>query len=130
MSSRNTNSVFFHRWLGIAALAPIIASGLLLVNCGGGGGRSAGGTGRFVLTIKWPEPSNSRLVPAASNSIKAVLTRGESTLGQKLLARPSMGANSAWYVCTVVPGLARLRMLSRLASLSFFLTMFGFLFRW
>jgi outer membrane protein assembly factor BamB len=70
----------------IAVLIPLAILALTLANCGGG----SGGTphGRFLLTVKWPEP-NTRLIPVASTSIRAVLTRGDTTLGQQLLARPA-----------------------------------------
>jgi len=79
------------RFIPLAAMLSIACLTLFLASCGGGGSGGAGSraTGRFALTVKWPEPS--RLIPAASNSIRAVLTGGGATLGQQTLVRPQQG---------------------------------------
>jgi 6-phosphogluconolactonase (cycloisomerase 2 family) len=59
----------------------------LLTGCGGGS--HGGGTGKLNLTVHWPQ--RTRLIPDASNSIKAVLTHGSTTLDTKTLARPTEG---------------------------------------
>jgi 6-phosphogluconolactonase (cycloisomerase 2 family) len=67
-------------------LATLLAASFLN---GCGGGSNGGQAGRLSLTVHWPQPS--RLIPVASNSIKAVLTRGTTTLGTRTLVRPQEG---------------------------------------
>jgi hypothetical protein len=66
---------------------------VLLAGCGGGstptGTTQAGATGRAVLTVTWP--TRSRLVPAASNSIRVVVKQGSVPVEQRLLPRPAGG---------------------------------------
>lgn len=76
------------RFIRPAAVLSIACLSVFLASCGGGGSGSHA-TGRFALTVKWPEPS--RLIPAGSNSIKAVLTAGSTQLGQQILVRPQAG---------------------------------------
>jgi len=64
-----------------AAVAATIGAIAALVGCGesaGTAGNGSGGTrsGKLAIAIRWPEPSTSRLVPSAAQSIKAVLTAG------------------------------------------------------
>src|SRR5258708_2966314 len=67
---------------GLSALAGLFA----LASCGGSGGSggsdSSRAAGKLSLTVKWP--TRSRLIPPASNSIKAVVTVGSSIIGTHL----------------------------------------------
>ncbi len=65
------------RILSVAAVAS------LLVGCGGGGGNSAARTGKLSLKVIWPK--RTKLIPARSNSIRAVVTGGAQTLGSQLI---------------------------------------------
>src|SRR5204862_401741 len=60
----------------------------VLMGCGGQGGQQQP-TGRAVFTIIWP--NDSRLIPAASNSIKVVIKRGAAVSATQTLARPVGG---------------------------------------
>ena len=74
----------------LAALCVLCGLPWLVAGCGGGGnggGDRDGGTGRLTLTVQWPEPS--RLIPAASTSIRATLTRGGATVDTRTLQRPA-----------------------------------------
>ncbi|MCW3051031.1 MAG: hypothetical protein JWN14_201 [Chthonomonadales bacterium] len=75
--------------VGFLLFATSALCGTLTGLTGCGGGSSAGTTtpGRFAVTVNWPAPS--RLIPAASGSIDAVLSSGEKTLGHKLLVKPT-----------------------------------------
>ena len=75
--------------LFICAAAGVV----LLSGCGGGGG-GASRAGTLVLTVKWPQ--GSRLIPVASNSIKATLLQGAgpTQLGSNVLPKPTGGATS------------------------------------
>jgi outer membrane protein assembly factor BamB len=57
----------------------------------GGTGSISGGTGggRLAVTINWPAAPTSRLIPSASQSIKAVVSAGTTVVDTKLLVRPS-----------------------------------------
>lgn len=72
---------------------------LLTGGCGGGARPSipqSAGTGRASFVVKWPGSSSgtSRLVPAASSSIKVALRRGDTTLGERILLRPAEGGET------------------------------------
>ena len=81
-----------------AALCLVLTAG-----CGGGGGKKSSpsasssasasltsATGRAKLTIKWPAPSTTRLVPDLSNSIVVEILRGtdRTVFAAKIVARP------------------------------------------
>jgi len=74
---------------GFLLLATSAVCGSLtgLTGCGGGSSAVATTPGRFAVTVNWPAPS--RLIPAASGSIDAVLSSGGTTLGHKLLVKPT-----------------------------------------
>jgi len=79
---------------GVVLFAATALCGALtgLTGCGGGdssatAGKSAKTPGRVALTVKGPTPS--RLIPATSKSIDAVLTSGGTTLAHKLLVKPT-----------------------------------------
>jgi hypothetical protein len=64
-----------------------------LTGCGGGGG--AGGapqTGQARITVAWP--TRSRLVPAASNSVRAILRQDGQEVGSAVLVRPAAGGQT------------------------------------
>lgn len=65
------------------ALATVALSGC------GGGNTTAGAAGRATFTIIWPKPS--RLIPAASNSIRVEMLRNNVVVGSQLAARPTGG---------------------------------------
>jgi len=68
---------------------------LILAGCGGGNNSqliTTGGQGRATLTIQWP--SLTRLIPDASNSIKVVITQGDTLVATKTLARPASGGTT------------------------------------
>jgi hypothetical protein len=64
---------------------------LWLSGCGSSGisPSAVSETGRAALTIRWPE--RSRLIPAASESIRISVIRGGSLLAERLLTRPGAG---------------------------------------
>jgi 6-phosphogluconolactonase (cycloisomerase 2 family) len=57
-----------------------------MAGCGSSSSDSKARTGQLVLTVIWPE--RSRLIPLASNSIRATLSSGETVLGTQVLPRP------------------------------------------
>jgi hypothetical protein len=83
------SAIFFVALVATAALS----------GCGGGG-TSATATGRAVFTVVWPAPS--RLIPAASNSIRVEMVRNGVVLDSKLLSRP-VGGGSATAVFDGLP---------------------------
>jgi uncharacterized membrane protein len=66
---------------------------LLVVGCGGGKGtstRRADASGRTVIALRWPEPTDAaRLVPVASKSVRVALKDGATTVAERLLVRPA-----------------------------------------
>jgi 6-phosphogluconolactonase (cycloisomerase 2 family) len=74
------------------ALPALTAVAGLATGCGGGGNSggtnasSSRGRGRFTLTLRWPD-HNSRLIPFATQAIKATLTRTDTgeVLGTRLI---------------------------------------------
>jgi hypothetical protein len=60
-----------------------------IAGCGGGGIESHSGAGRAVLTVIWPD--QTRLLPAASNSIKVTFVRATEVVATRVLARPASG---------------------------------------
>jgi probable HAF family extracellular repeat protein len=79
----------FLLWLGgVAALAVA----LLLPSCDGSGSHSPG-SGRATCTVQWLD--RSRLIPLAANSVKVVLSRGETVIAERVLARPPDGSASS-----------------------------------
>jgi hypothetical protein len=75
------------------ALAAVITA--LLSGCGGGSSRTSTtvrSTGRAAFTIKWPERP-SRLIPAASNSIRITIMNGATQVATQLVTRPATFAN-------------------------------------
>ena len=76
-------------------LCGIALSAILLYGCGGSGGSgSSSRAGALSLTVKWPM-TDSRLIPAASNSIKATVQgSGNAQLGSNVIPKPSGGATS------------------------------------
>src|SRR5687768_14979376 len=68
------------------------AAGLIhTVLFGCGGGKSAE-SGRAVFTVVWP--ARSRLIPAASNSIKVEISLGLTEIAERVIPRPA-GAGTA-----------------------------------
>src|SRR5450755_3284706 len=55
---------------------------VLLTGCGSGSSTTSA-NGRLALSVVWPK--RTRLIPLASHSIRAVVTRGSQTLGSKLI---------------------------------------------
>ncbi len=66
----------------------VLISVAALGGCGGQSG-SQTATGRAVFSILWPD--NTRLIPAASNSITVTIKRGSSTFSSKTISRPAGG---------------------------------------
>lgn len=63
----------------LLACVAIIVS---LFGCGGGA-TTAPATGRLTLSVIWPKPT--RLIPYGAQSVRAVLTSGQLTLGSQLI---------------------------------------------
>src|SRR5947207_2544676 len=66
----------------------------ILAGCGGGGGGTANGsqTGAAVFTILWPD--RSKLIPAASNSIKITVSNTSGYSSTQIAPRPTQGNQS------------------------------------
>ena len=60
----------------------VVTVATLLVGCGGAN-NSATRTGKLSLTVIWPK--RTKLIPLASNSIRAAVTSGGQTLGSQLI---------------------------------------------
>ncbi|MBM3493475.1 MAG: hypothetical protein FJX72_04010 [Armatimonadetes bacterium] len=69
-----------------AFVALLVVVGLS-VGCGGGGG--GGPEGTAVMTLAWP--SRSRAIPAAANSVTAILRIGTTAVATRAVARPASG---------------------------------------
>lgn len=73
----------------------------LLTGCGSGNRTAvsslkpsvARGTGQAQVTVKWPEPAATRLIPVASKSIKITLKDGASVVAELVLERPNTVAS-------------------------------------
>src|SRR5215831_14085002 len=62
----------------------------ILFGCGGGQSTpSNSGAGRAVIKITWPD--RSRLIPAASNSIRLAFIRSNAEIASKIVPRPASG---------------------------------------
>ncbi len=94
------NSIRTIRFLNIVLALSVFST--LIAGCGGGSSKTAATTGRFALSVVWPE--KGRLIPEAANSIKAVLMSGTTVLGTQLLARPAAGGTSTVTFNTIPPG--------------------------
>jgi hypothetical protein len=81
--TQNRAAIFFLLLLGL----------LIMSGCGGGGGNNASGTGAASLSITWP--TRSRLIPAASNSIRIIFTQNGTILANQLVPRPATGGTSS-----------------------------------
>lgn len=79
-----------------AALLPPLLSG-----CGGGAHSAGSHAGSLTLKVLWPAPS--KLIPAASNSIKASLS-GTSAPAPQILARPVTGNTASVTFTDLQPG--------------------------
>src|SRR5438105_2441217 len=79
----------------------ILAAASLLVGCGGGGNHGPA-MGSLSLKVIWPPPS--RLIPQASNGIKAVLTIGTTVIGSQILTRPFTGNQTQVTFQNLQPG--------------------------
>jgi hypothetical protein len=75
--------------LGILAT---LLLGTALAGCGGSSPSANPGTGKATFTVVWPEPS--RLLPAASNSVKVEIMQGPASVGSKVVARPAQGGSA------------------------------------
>lgn len=76
----------------------------VVAGCGGGGGGTAIGgsgatstagqtTGRAIFTVVWP--AATRLIPAASTSIKVEMLRANAVIATQTLVKPSSGGTSS-----------------------------------
>jgi uncharacterized protein YjdB len=82
------------RYLLSLAVLLSVGAGLTAVSgCGGGQSGASltqtASTGRAVVAVNWP--SRSRLIPAASNSIRIEVLRGANIIASQLIARPDTG---------------------------------------
>lgn len=75
------------------ALLPLPA---VLTGCGGGGAShtASANSGRASFTVVWPEAAVSRLIPAAANSIRVEILRGDTVIATQILTRPSGGGSA------------------------------------
>lgn len=74
---------------------------------GCGGSRSAiAGRGTVQLVVHWPV--RSRIIPAASASLKVALTAGNSAIAQQIVPRPPAGQNTTTLSFTALPPIALL----------------------
>jgi hypothetical protein len=76
----------------VVALVVVVAPVIGVSGCGGSGAAQpaavVGETGRATITVRWPEPGDSRLIPAAANSIRVTLTDEENlNVGEATLTR-------------------------------------------
>src|SRR6185312_14903046 len=89
----------------------IVAVSLVLAGCGGHGPTPPGtvdsvtGRGAVTVSVQWPQPT--RLIPAASNSIKFTIARdatpGATILAGTVLDRPASPPFITTAVLTDVP---------------------------
>jgi hypothetical protein len=82
--------------IAMAALAAFAVASFAIQGCGGSGGSSSANSvsrGQATLTITWPA-SDSRLIPAASNSITVTFLNGTTAVSTKTVARPTSGNTS------------------------------------
>src|SRR5262245_13321981 len=70
-----------------ALIAALIFS--VVAGCGGGGSTQSESGGKIAVAIAWPD--RSRLIPVASNAIKVTISKGETVLATRVLARPQTG---------------------------------------
>lgn len=80
-------------WVTILPSLALVLSVLYLFalpGCGGGG--SSPKTGSAAILVTWP--ARSRLIPAASNSIKATFSRNGQTLATQTIVRPAGGGQT------------------------------------
>jgi hypothetical protein len=94
----------------------------ILVGCSSGARNAGPGlasdssttrSGTVSISFRWPTPSSTRLVPAASKSIKVVVLGDETAnrgtvLAQKVLSRPAAGETSVNVIFTVPVGNVKL----------------------
>ena len=90
----------------------LAAFALLLIGCGSDSRMSSAPgplissgsvpTGRFSMTVTWPTPAPTRLIPQVAQSIRATVTSGSTTLGTQLVSRPASG-NSTTVTFTGIP---------------------------
>jgi hypothetical protein len=81
---------------GIAGSVLLFGTPLLIGGCGSSGKAPAiASAGRAAITVRWPERSDSRLIPFAANSIRVRVLKGTSELGTALLIRPTNGGQAS-----------------------------------
>ncbi len=88
IESTRSGGTYTMRLLRLAALLSLFA--LVITGCGGSGGSGSSintRAGRAVFTIKWPQ--TTRLVPAASQSIRITIRSGSVVVGTpQLIVKP------------------------------------------
>jgi sugar lactone lactonase YvrE len=76
---------------------------ILQFGCGGNGGSGAStGKGAAALSITWP--SRARLIPAAADSIRIVISEAGVILANQLVVRPAGGGTSNLTISDLKPG--------------------------
>jgi len=94
--------------IAMAALAAFAVASFAIQGCGGSGGSSSASSvsrGQATLTITWPA-SDSRLIPAASNSITVTFLNGTTAVSTKTVARPTSGNTSTLAFTGLLTGTA------------------------
>lgn len=69
-----------------------VAMSVPLLGCGGAASSSSVTEGAARVTIQWPE--STRLIPAASNSVKVSFLRGATVVASQTAARPDTGGST------------------------------------
>jgi hypothetical protein len=76
---------------GLAITAMLAASALAGCGTGANQASSGAGTGRVTVTVNWPTPGHSRLIPAATQSLRLDLESGATITASQILNAPTTG---------------------------------------
>ena len=87
--------------LGVVTAVALLATvpPIFLAGCGGSSptatstkAAASAGVTRATITLKWPTPASSRLIPVASNSVLVTIANAAGFTTSQVIARPNTGA--------------------------------------